>query len=266
MAGSCVWGVDREAIEQWGNTMCVFVCGFVWRLSWAIFLGEYFLSILHAVNLLEGMPPCPLRNSLLFLVLIDARKNFCPWKNNRVLKIFRPSPTNTGANAEPTTPNASFTIYDPPEYIQINWILRGGGGGMNAYYYLHGNGNTKTKLSNVNLAGYNTNTTIKGVKDTGNQVYRQPQPQLGWGNDGARTEQVAIVSYVEDLTITIADKEAIAITTIHTRITIHTHTMEIKATATAGQVSKGTEGDMEATATNTAEVKETLTTSTIKGI
>jgi hypothetical protein len=21
MAGSCVWGVDREAIEQWGNTM-----------------------------------------------------------------------------------------------------------------------------------------------------------------------------------------------------------------------------------------------------
>ena len=30
MAGSCVWGVDREAIEQWGNTMCVLLvvlCG-----------------------------------------------------------------------------------------------------------------------------------------------------------------------------------------------------------------------------------------------
>ena len=30
MAGSCVWGVDREAIEQWGNMMCVllvFLCG-----------------------------------------------------------------------------------------------------------------------------------------------------------------------------------------------------------------------------------------------
>jgi len=30
MAGSCVWGVNREAIEQWGNTMCVLLvvlCG-----------------------------------------------------------------------------------------------------------------------------------------------------------------------------------------------------------------------------------------------
>jgi hypothetical protein len=43
MAGSCVWGVDREAIEQWRKTMCVFVSGFVWRLSWGLFfLGAYF--------------------------------------------------------------------------------------------------------------------------------------------------------------------------------------------------------------------------------
>jgi hypothetical protein len=43
MAGSCVWGVDREAIEQRGNTMCVFVSGFVWRLSWGLFfLGNIF--------------------------------------------------------------------------------------------------------------------------------------------------------------------------------------------------------------------------------
>jgi len=54
MAGSSVWGVDREAIEQWGNTMCVlfvvlcgvvvgpifswgifFPAGSLWRLGWA---------------------------------------------------------------------------------------------------------------------------------------------------------------------------------------------------------------------------------------
>ena len=51
MAGSCVWGVDREAIEQWGNTMCVFVSGFVWRLSWGLFfLGEYFFRRVASVD------------------------------------------------------------------------------------------------------------------------------------------------------------------------------------------------------------------------